>query len=131
MISLDGAGWGVAFVLSMNEDGSYQFYIFSNEGVGNLAKPYNSFPLNLPDELSLDSVWEAVVLKDGTVLRANNTVYYVIAGGGVTAFGPYFGQISSSRIQTFRFCAIFSMVSIFRPPPTWIIYPLSGLTRST
>ena len=97
VISMDGAGWGVTFVLSMNEDGSYQFYSFSNEGVGNLDKPYNSFPLNLPDGLSLDAIWEAVVLKDGTVLRANDTVYYVIAGGGATAFGPYSGQISLIR----------------------------------
>ena len=97
VISMDGAGWGVTFVLSMNEDGSYQFYSFSNEGVGNLDKPYNSFPLNLPDGLSLDTIWEAVVLKDGTVLRANDTVYYVIAGGGATAFGPYSGQISLIR----------------------------------
>lgn len=70
---------------------------FSNEGVGNLDKPYNSFPLNLPDGLSLDTIWEAVVLKDGTVLRANDTIYYVIAGGGATAFGPYSGQISLIR----------------------------------
>ena len=97
VISMDGAGWGVTFVLSMNKDGSYQFYSFSNEGVGNLDKPYNSFPLNLPDGLSLDTIWEAVVLKDGTVLRANDTVYYVIAGGGATAFGPYSGQISLIR----------------------------------
>lgn len=97
VISMDGAGWGVTFVLSMNKDGSYQFYSFSNEGVGNLDKPYNSFPLNLPDGLSLDTIWEAVVLKDGTVLRANDTVYYVIAGGGSTAFGPYSGQISLIR----------------------------------
>ncbi len=97
VISMDGAGWGVTFILSMNEDGSYQFYSFSNEGVGNLDKPYHSFPLNLPDGLSLDTIWEAVVLKDGTVLRANDSVYYVIAGGGATAFGPYSGQISLIR----------------------------------
>lgn len=97
VISMDRAGWGVTFVLSMNKDGSYQFYSFSNEGVGNLDKPYNSFPLNLPDGLSLDTIWEAVVLKDGTVLRTNDTVYYVIAGGGATAFGPYSGQISLIR----------------------------------
>lgn len=97
VISMDGTGWGVTFILSMNEDGSYQFYSIANEGVGNLDKPYNSFPLNLPDGLSLDNIWEAKVLREGTVLRTNDTVYYVIAGGGATAFGPYSGQVSLIR----------------------------------
>lgn len=96
VISIDGAGSGITFILSMNEDGSYQFYSIANEGVGNLNKPYNSFPLNLPESLKEETIWDAKMLSNGTLIRTSDNVYFVAEGEAVS-FGPYSGAVSLIR----------------------------------
>ncbi len=96
VISMDGAGSRTTFILSMNEDGSYQFYSIANEGVGNLDKPWYSFPLVLPDSLKDEAIWDAKLLSYGTLIRTSDNVYFVAEGGAVS-FGPYAGAVSLIR----------------------------------
>ena len=96
VISMDGAGSRTTFILSMNEDGSYQFYSIANEGVGNLDKPWYSFPLVLPDSLKDEAIWDAKLLSYGTLIRTSDNVYFVAEGEAVS-FGPYAGAVSLIR----------------------------------
>ena len=96
VISMDGAGSRTTFILSMNEDGSYQFYSIANEGVGNLDKPWHSFPLVLPDSLKDEAIWDAKLLSYGTLIRTSDNVYFVAEGEAVS-FGPYAGAVSLIR----------------------------------
>lgn len=97
VITMDGAGWGVTFVLSMNGDGSYQFYSFSNEGVGNLNTSFSSFPLYLPDGLQIDTVWDAKKVEEGTLIRTNEEIIFMIDGGEARSLGPYAGAVTLIR----------------------------------
>ena len=96
VISMDGAGSRTTFILSMNEDGSYQFYSIANEGFGNLDKPWYSFPLVLPDSLKDEAIWDAKLLSYGTLIRTSDNVYFVAEGEAVS-FGPYAGAVSLIR----------------------------------
>ncbi len=96
VISMDGAGSRTTFILSMNEDGSYQFYSIANEGVGNLDKPWYSFPLVLPGSLKDEAIWDAKLLSYGTLIRTSDNVYFAAEGEAVS-FGPYAGAVSLIR----------------------------------
>ena len=89
VISMDGTGRGITYVLSLAQDGRYMMYAIPNKGVGNIIASYSCFELPLPEELSGAAIWDVKFLDYGYLIRTADDVYAVTDNGDTESFGPY------------------------------------------
>ena len=97
VISMDGTGRGITYVLSSEQNGRYMMYAIPNKGVGNINTTYSCFELPLPEELSGAAIWDVKFLDYGYLIRTADDVYVVTDNGDIESFGPYPGSVQIIR----------------------------------